>query len=536
MAQLIEDKKLPLPDFMDVALDPPVNGVVMPEIMAYNVVSPKTVAYAENMNNDTMGYMTTRLPLVDFDYNASNPISPTGQLINAIKVFEGESSSSVYWQEGTDIVRSNVNGIGRNVQTNISAGVARFDVFRNKIFLASSGSAVRVSDGSSSFANVSGLTGISPNPNLISLGFNGMGWFANSTDKTCTLFNTDPIPTDPASMTYSAPSQNGAGFIQLPSSNNQTITALIPTQQALYVFFQNQIIRVFSTSNVDTTPIAYIGTPRQEAITRAKDGYYFFHKTGIYRLNQSTSNGIAQPEEISAPIRTLIRRADNTGVVSWSDDDNVYFNLGRLQYVDKSLDRSYVVRYTISTKSWTIYSFKDRTILAATTHYFTGSTSGKTAPVSYIAGYVNQPSGLHNFVSEYNNINYETIDSVAQGDGTPIGSTVSSGLKPIPVEYVTHWQDFGMPLRVKTIGGVSIYHENASGLTLQCQTDNEKDKNQDWITIGSLSDKFVTNFSQFNKKEFYRIRFRVVGFTKGELVRVGQPVISHLDIDGKRKK
>lgn len=538
MAQQIQPDTKKTGNYFDINLTPTTGGVILDEAAAYNVAPPNSLSYAENLNNDILGYMTSRTPLVDFPDSYTN-----GGVPNSVTVFEpsGGGDSYLFWQEGSDKVtrtKALVGGVLATQTGVVSGSKARFEAYRDKLFVVSTGGGVRSADSATlNFTAVAGVGGIpNPSPNLLSLGFYGMGWFANNTDTTCQLYNTDPIPSDPALMTWSSTSVNGAGSVMLPANNNQTITALVPTQQALYVFFQNQILRVFSPNNVDTTPIAYIGTPSQESVVRGKDGFYFYHATGIYKLEQSTSNGIAQPVDISAPIRPILRRISSisrTAVTSWADDDNVYFNIGRVKYLNETLDKTYILRYTISTKLWTLYTTLNRSITCSTSHNFKEATSGTFSPIAFLGG---QDTGTSsgNFMSQFNNVDFSTINSTADDGMTLIGSTTRK--EPILVDYITHWQDFGMLNYIKGAAGVSVYSENGVGLTLMCQVDKDGQKTSEWRTIGTLTENFVSMFSQFQEQEFNRIRFRVTGNGKGVRIKIGQPTIEMLDVRGKKKQ
>jgi hypothetical protein len=198
---------------------------------------------------------------------------------------------------------------------------------------------------------------------------------------------------------------------------------------------------------------------------------YWHHPSGIYRLRR----GDAYPREISRPIQGYIdavSRSYYKDVSSWSDDDHVYFSVGNVTVDGKSVVNC-VLRWTISTEVWTVYSYAMKFVIGAT--YDNGTS---------ITRLVGDDDG-----------NVYTFDSGTTDNGTPIYYELET-----PPYTLT-----GLRSDTKIIKQMSAIHDGLPGTNLFYRPDELRD----CLPIGQLGD-YTTTFKDLEligKK----IRFSVSG-------------------------
>jgi len=313
------------------------------------------------------------------------------------------------------------------------------------------------------------------------------------------------------------------------------ITGLIKTQRCLYVFTNNNIFQVFNTAYLDNAPVAYVGAYSQEGIVRAKNGFYFYNPTGVFFLQPG-----GQPQEISVKVRDIIKKVTTqyqSKVFGWSDEDHVYFCLGnKLQGYQPN--KTYYIRYTISTQVWTIYSTLNFLPTCADTQYFpqlytnTDYQGTETIfPTVYLFGNATDDSGV------ITTIRYGGTFNVFEPSTENSAITPDWGSIPIPVEFQTNWMTFEAETNIpethdKRCNGLHIPSENANGFNVAYQIDS--DLPNVWRYIGVIGDKYITAFNSWQSEEFNRIKFRVYGQTNGKIVKVAVPKIKILDDLGYR--
>lgn len=508
----------PKESIRNIIMAPVTEGVIVADVVSSYVAPEGSLGFAENFHNDSIGVLTSRPPFVrrsNFAGGVSNPIS-----LFVVNNLTNEAKTLVYWQEGADLkqtqlitttsITTSSSFFGSSTRKN------RWDVIQNTLVFTNYGGAT-----STYYAQGQNIVSTPPSaldcefPNsvdLISAGFVGRVWGAGSTNTTTNLYYSDVIPSSGITSLSTAAQQ----FLRINANNGDYITGLIRTQQVLFVFTNNGVFRVFGTTSLDNSPVAPVGAPSQEAIVKTKSGIFFYHYSGIYKLN---NDGTAQ--EVSRRIYSLIRRvppANQKSVFSWFDDDHAYFYLGNLTGFDSN--KYYIVRYTLSTQVWTIYSVRTPILVGFST-FLTDFSSTETATTE----------------TWYPLTLVMTSDTAATfGVGTPdtqgqsyYGDFKSSGNPDsnVYLEAVSQWTNFGDDTNLKRVGGVSISSQYAGGLSLQYQVDN--DQKDTWRDIGGISSDFVTLLRDFQSVEFNRIRFRVAGITQGGFVQVSPLTILTLD-------
>lgn len=147
----------------------------------------------------------------------------------------------------------------------------------------------------------------------------------------------------------------GEGFIDVSPNDGEDLTGIKKFAGALYCFKPSAIYRIFSINESEPDTRMFTGTYSQESVVVAKDGMYWHHSSGIYKLDP----GGTTPQELSRPIYDIIRNITRTSydnVGAWTDDDHVYFSVGDVSVYGMTINNC-VIRWTISTQLWTVYSY-----------------------------------------------------------------------------------------------------------------------------------------------------------------------------------
>lgn len=346
---------------------------------------------------------------------------------------------------------------------------ARFTNLVDYIFMVNGTDAIRSWSGTGQFGttNVASL----PSGDLIE-NYRNRIWVAeSSTDK---LFYSDVVTTTNTIT-------GGTDFIQISPADGERIRALKRHPRALLVFKENHIYKVFSNTSADPDPSIFRGTYSQESVVEAKDGIYYHHPTGFYKFIFD-----GEQEEISRPIIDIVQaipRSSYENIAGWVDDDHVYWAIGDIT-LDGISFQNIEVRWTISTKVWTIYS-KPTQILSSTL-YDSGSV---------LVSILGDESG---------NVLQHDIGNT--DNGTPIFYDLITHFR-----YLTEIKDVS-----KSCTELSALHENAHGaqISYQIDSDNQKKTNNTWTPIGQIS-KDIYEVLSLDAQHFTRIRFRVSGSSSG---------------------
>lgn len=499
----------------DVPLDPITEGVISENILSHYVSPKGSISYAENFHNDSLGVMTTRRMFT------SVGTSPTARALSCVlyTLTAGGSSGvqSILWQQGAVLYRQQILGSGSVDNFPGTFGISslpqRFDQVQGKLLMTNGTGQPRYYDGTTASGGTPTVLGTSfPNTvNLISSGFIGRVWTADSTDSSNKLYYSDVIPAGGVTAVT-----GGASFLTINANSGDKITGFARLQNVLYVFTHNGIFRCYNTQSLDNTSLAQVGCFNQEAIVQAKNGFYFYHPSGIYYLG---SNGF--PQEVSGKIRDIIQKIPNANqgsVFGWSDDDHVYFNVGLLPGL--SSIKQYILRYTVSTQVWTMYAISNSgtsltfTCAASTNFASTAITSDDIYPINYIFA----DDTVSFFKGTFNVFLPTTVNSSVTNDFNSI---------PIYAEFETNWLVFDNETHVKRVNGFAIASENAAGFRVAYRVD--KDQDNTWREVGELSESYITLFNEFQSTKFNRIKFRVYGEPKGVTVKIGTMMIRKLD-------
>lgn len=495
----------------DVPLDPITEGVISENILSHYVSPKGSISYAENFHNDTLGVMTTRRM-----FTASGT-SPAARALSCVlwQEVSVNSTPNIVWQEGTTLKAQDVLGTGgvTTRTTTFSASTKnRFDIIQGVLLMTNTTGGQPKYWATVATTPVPALgTSFPTGVDLISAGFSGRVWTASSSDGLNRVYYSDVIPAGGvASLT------GGASFLTINANNGDKTTGFARLQNVLYVFTHNGIFRVYNTQSQDNTSISSVGAFQQESIVKTKNGFYFYHPSGVYYIG---SNGF--PQEVSGKIRDIIQKIPNSNqgsVFGWSDDDHVYFNVGYLPSI--STAKQYILRYTLSTQVWTMYAINSSsaTLTPTCAAYENFASTSITSDDIYPTNFLFADDTVNFYKGTFNVYNPSTVNSSVTNDFNAFA---------IFCEYQTNWMVFENETQVKRINGISIPTENAAGFKFAYQTD--KDKPNVWREIGEIGDDYLTMFSTFQSNEFNRIKFRVYGESKGVMVKIGVPMIRKLD-------
>lgn len=262
-------------------------------------------------------------------------------------------------------------------------------------------------------------------------------------------------------------------YIDIAPGDGEDLTGIMKFTNALYAFKPSSVYRIFSINETEPDPQIFVGTYSQESIEVAKDGMYWHHSSGIYRLRK----GETKPVEISRPIYDIIKnitRANYTEVASWSDDDHIYFHIGDISIYGLTISNC-VIRWSMSTEVWTIYKY----------------------PVPLVIGTSYDTSSLLGQVVGDNDGNVYTYN---------VGTTDNTA--PINYEFETRWIDLsGLRSEHKTITKITALNEDMAGANAGWR--NGTMNRLEIQPMGQLGSQ-ETNFSNQNIKG-NRLKFSIRG-------------------------
>lgn len=488
---------------VDVNLEPITEGIIHDGVISLYSTLPSSLSYAENLHNDTIGVMSVR-PAV------TTKFTPTATPLSTVMFQDISGNNYLLWQEG-----GSLKYVGADNPGSVTTHTSVLDATLQARYSIIGGYVLMTENNDIKYFNIAtgptalGIT-VPANTNLINAGFGGRIWYGSTVDGTNRLYYSDVIPSGGVtSVTGTAP------YLVINASNGDYLTALVRTQQALFVFTSNGIFRVYNTQSQDNSPCANVGTVRQESVTETKDGFYFYHPSGFYKLN---SDGSAQ--NISSRISTILPTQavyNINNCTAWSVLDHVYF-----AFPLGSNGGTTIYRYSISTQVWTIYKLQSMDVLCAAVSY--------PRPVSQpsLGGIARTPQC---YILGTDAVNTRFAGTFVEnlGDGT-IGTQVGSldlGTYPIFTQQVTQWKIFGKDNHIKQIFGLSFDSQGCAGMDISYQVDGE----QDWRPVGSLDFNSVTFFRDFVSVPFTKIRFKVSGQAYGQVgtyVQLSQPTILKL--------
>jgi hypothetical protein len=429
------------------------------------------VTTAKNVHFDILGKVTLRpgVTLINAQVSDTYPClglyyfkSSTAAYSQLLSVFSDGTNNDVYYKNGASWDKTREDD-DKDLKT-------RFTTFLDQVIKVNGTQTAVAWDGNGAWGQAIGVTANCLNlddmdafkGNLIE-NFKQRVYMAGNATNPSRLFfswvvsSAPHIEWDPAT-----------DYVDINPNDGDKITALKKYALDLIVFKQNFMYRYRGVSGVDPEPLIKLGTYSHESVVEAKNGLYFHHPSGIYLYNGG------YPQEISRPVSDFIDAIPSTyysTISAWTDPDHVYYSIGDVT-VNGVAWTNVVLRYTISSEVWTVYSYASE--MRRGTTWDNGTNEVRV---------VGDDDG-----------NVLTLDSGATDNGTGI-----------QYELVTKFYELGAMTEIKSINTLSAICEKAQSTMLAWQVDDKTA----WNTMGQLR-KYVTLFKDQNIKG-HRIRFKLFG-------------------------
>lgn len=288
-------------------------------------------------------------------------------------------------------------------------------------------------------------------------------------------------PTNPDRLFYSSVVDSlgniewtpASDYVDINPDDGENISGLKRFGTQLCVFKPNYMYRYMGIAGTDADPLISVGTRSQESIVSAKDGLYFHHDSGFYKY----AGG--QPSEISRPISDFVSAIPvsyYSNIAGWKDNDHVYWSIGDLT-VNGTTYVNIVLRYTISSQVWTIYSYPKE--IKCGVDYNDGDT-------------IHQVVGTDDgFIAKQNE------------GSTDMGTSIAYRLQ-------TKWYEIEGIENTKVIETIASTCDKATGSMVMYQIDDDPA----WKEIGQIR-KYMNIHPNLNIK-FHKIRFKITGSSSKE--------------------
>lgn len=356
---------------------------------------------------------------------------------------------------------------------------ARFTTFLDFVWMVNGADATAIWDGNpaNSFVTTGNASG-APIGQFIE-NYRSRVWIAgNPTYPDRLYFSSLPSAVATPVVTWNTDVATG-NWIDISPSDGENITCIKRTMLSLLVFKNNHIYRVYSISETEPDPKINLGTYSGESVVETKDGIYFHHPIGFYKYNYLRHGSV---QELSKPIQDIvdnISAANYTKICGWTDGDHIYWSVGNVTIRGITYN-NLVVRYTVSSKAWTHYSYPSQILFAS----------------SY-----NDGSVLYKVVGD-NAGNVLKMNTGTTDNGTPLSYSL-----------VHRWENSdGLLSTEKNSTLILVGHDGGGGSNVNYQLGG--DNVNDWTkAIGQLKDH-DTGFQKRIMARKYRLR--VSGQSKGE--------------------
>ncbi len=334
-----------------------------------------------------------------------------------------------------------------------------------------------------------------PTGDFITTGFEGRVWVLDRI--LSVIFYTDIVQFIPPSS-YVLTYDPDVNFIStLTPQTGQRFTGVCEVPRALLIFTEDFIYRVYGASSIDAYPAYNVGTYSQESIVKTKTGIFFHHSSGFYQFDYGS-----QPVEISRRVIDFVKAIprtyydDITGV--YDGYDAIKWSVGSIT-VEGITFTSCVMRYTISTQTWTIYDYVGNVITAmiqfddeTTLNQLMGTQAGRTG-------------AMDTGNTDFSNLFY--------------------------YDYIDRWRSFSeIYAQIKSISGINVYSENAAGANIMYQI--QKAGPNVWQELGTVNDENNSLLPNASTDDFDVIRLRINGQTGGPSIVIHGIEIMQITIKG----
>ena len=401
------------------------SGIILEDIVDESLMPVGAVNWAINMHFDRIGGATVRNGYTILEEQVADTYSCLGlhQFLDT-----GTGTNDRLISVFNTVAYALVSGTWTSKRTGLTANSkARFTNFVDLVFMVNAVDAMQSWDGGAGNFSTTNVTS-APAAAYIE-NFRTRVWAARTSANPSRLHYSSIAD---ASGAIAWTGSVGEGYIDVAPGDGEDITAIKKFDGTLFVSKPSTMYRVFSINETEPDARIFVGTYSQESMVTTKEGLYWHHSSGIYRVRK----GETSPTEISRPIYTIIQnisRSNYTEIGAWSDDDHVYFSVGDVTVNGVSITNC-ILRWTISTEVWTVYSTKDKFLVGNTY-----DTSG----------------GLYRVVGD-NDGNIYTFDSGVTDNGTSISYSLE-----------TRWYNLsGLRSETKTVRELCSLSENLEGATI----------------------------------------------------------------------
>lgn len=375
-------------------------------------------------------------------------------------------------------------GMWTSKRTGLAASAkARFTTFLNVIFMVNGSDAMATWTGNPSDSFITNGNALNAPTSKFIESFRTRVWTAgNATYPDRLYYSSLPSSVTTPVITWDTDVATGQ-WIDINPSDGEGITALKRTKNSLLVFKNNHIYRVYSIEQTEPDPKIQVGTYNSESVVETKDGIYFHHPTGFYKYDYVWST----VTELSKPIIDIVKNItvpNYSKICGWVDTtgDHILWSVGQVTYNGITYT-NLVVRYTISTQTWTHYQYPAQFLFSST--YNDGTTlfmvSGDAS-----GNIVKMDTGL-----------------------TDNGSKISYSL-------IHRWFNLdGLLSTRKNVTRMLFSHDGGAGSNVSYQSENPT--LNDWKPIVQLKNYDTLKSSvNINSRE---MRFRVSGQSNGQPFR-----------------
>jgi len=459
------------------------NGVIMENVIDESLMPAGAVNWAINCHFDRIGAVTTRdgITLLGAQVSSGNNIVGMFQFLDT-----GTGTDDRLIVVAGTVAYALVSGTWTSKRTTLTANKkARFTNFIDYVFMVNGAEAMQSWDGGAGNFSTNNVTN-APATKYID-NFRSRVWAVATVANPSRLFYSS-VAAAGGTITWDTTNW----YIDIAPGDGEDISGIQRFSGEEYIFKPNSVYRIFSINQTEPDAQINVGTYSQESIQVAKDGMYWHHPSGIYRLRK----GETTPTEISRPINDIIKnisRTNYTEVSSWEDADHVMFYVGDITVYGITISNC-VIRWTISTQTWTIYSYPVPLVI--------GASYDVSASLGRVVG--------------------DNDGNVYQFDTGNTDNTVA-----INYELETRWLSLtGLRSDTVSIGNIVGLHENLVGANVGWRSGNHN--RLEIQPIGQLKEQ-ETSFSNLEVKG-NRIKLSIRGNTNsGSGIFQGFEIISWIN-------
>ena len=460
------------------------SGLITKGAVTENRCPETSATESINFNFDTIGAATLRKGSTILGNNLTNPILGMHYFVDTVANLYTKaivvSGNNAYYLNG---------GGWASIRPSLTTDKkARFMTYLNYTFMVNGAEATAIWDGNPSTVFVTTGNALNAPIGTLIENFQSRIWIAGNPSKPDRIYYSSiPSATATPIVTWDT-ADSGSQWIDISPSDGDIITGMQRYKSTMLVFKTNRVYRLFGINQSEPDPQYNVGTTSNESIVETKAGVFFFHPTGIYQYN-----AYGQIQEVSRPLQIDIIKqipvSSYSSITGWlePDGDRICWSLGTV-VVRGVTFTNLVIRYTISTMTWTHFQYPTQFInsIRRQPYYNDGTTQ-----FSLVGDTVGNVIMLNNGKDDY---------------GTPISYSL-----------VHRWENVdGLLSTRKNMNVINFTHYGGAGTEIACQTEEQDpDDLNNWTnSIGQLQTS-NTGFNSINVKA-RKARFRLSGKSTGE--------------------